>query len=257
MARKEVGAGVVVAVMQDLRSRVFGRDVQPFLHDDRPAHLGGELLEGLAVFFHGAVDIEVVGVHRGDDGDGRMQLQEGTVVLVGLRNHRPDVAHDQVRTVVLGDSAQEGRAAFPAVREDVCEQGAGGRLPVRSGNGEEGLSLGQFAQHPRPLDEGVPLLADVDHFAQVIGNGRRVDDQRGGDIFRDGIRVVRVVDVDAFALQGPRQVGWCAVIPGDAVSLELVIAGDGAHADAADPQEVYFRVFRHVPIKPICRFRPR
>ena len=56
------------------------------LHDHRPLRLGGELPEGIPQVLHIAVDVKMVGIHRGDDRHFGMQGQEGAIELVGLHH---------------------------------------------------------------------------------------------------------------------------------------------------------------------------
>ena len=70
-----------------------------------------------------SVDVQMVGIHCRDGGYGRVELQEGTVELIGLDDHRRRLADEHVRPVVAGDAAEEGRAAHAALREDVRDKG--------------------------------------------------------------------------------------------------------------------------------------
>ena len=82
------------------------------------------------------------------------------------------------------------------------------------------------------------MFLDVDELLKILGDRRSVDDKGGGHILRDVVRIVLVVDVDPFFLKLKGQLGLRPVIAGDRVAFELIVSGDGAHADATDPKEV-------------------
>ena len=131
----EIGFPVFRMVGEDAGLGVVGGDRKAFLDDDGAADLRGERLEGLLHVGEVAVDVEVVGIHRGDDGDLREELQEGTVEFIGLGHDGGRVADEGVGVVIAGDAAEECRAALAAFGENVRREGAGGRLAVRAGDG--------------------------------------------------------------------------------------------------------------------------
>ena len=174
----------------------------------------------------------------GDDGDFREELVEGAVELVGFGDDDIVPAHEEVRPVIAGDAAQEGRAALAALREDMGGEGGGGRLAVGAGDGEAALSPGDFTQGAGPLDEPVALLPDEIQFAEFM-DGRRPDDEGFLHVGGNQVWPVLVMDGDPFPLQGGRQVRRGLVIPGHPEPPELEIPGQGAHPDAPDAYEIY------------------
>ena len=67
-------------------------------------------MEGFDKVGMGAVGVEVVGIGGGDDSHVGMQLQEGTVILVGLHHHIFTLVVDmQIAAEVLADATQKGR----------------------------------------------------------------------------------------------------------------------------------------------------
>ena len=152
-----------------------------------------------------------------------------------LRDHGRRVADEQVGAVVLGDAAQEGGAAGAALGEDVGDEGGRGGLAVRARDGEAALPGRDLAEHLRALDHAVAVLPGIDELAQVGRNGGRIDHEGVLDLARDAVRLVFVVHDYAFGLQRVREVGRRAVVAGHIAALEFIIAGDGAHTDAAYP----------------------
>ena len=184
----------------------------------------------------------MIGVHRRDDGRLGEELQEGAVEFVGFGDDDRIVRHQQVGAVVLGNAAEEGGAALAAVRQDMGDQGARRGFPMGAGNGQAALVAGDFAQDPGTLEQLVPLLADIDHLAEVLRNGRGPDDEGSFDILRDPVGVIGIVDHDTFRLQLLGQVRRRLVIAADSQAFAFPVAGDGTHADAADSEEIYLFV---------------
>ena len=221
-----------------MRFRVRGGDGNTFLGDDGPTYLRGEDLERLQDMGIIAVDVQMVRVDGRDDGDLREELVEGAVELVGLGHHHVVVADEEVRPVVAGDAAEEGGAAFAALREDMGDHRRGGRLAVGAGDGETALAFRNLAEGEGALDHAVSVLPHEIQFLELM-DGRRPDDEGLRHIGRNEVRAVVVVDADPFRRQLRRQVRRRLVITGHRVSLELEIPGQGAHPDASDAYEIY------------------
>ena len=72
----------------------------------------GIVLEALPIGLGGAVDVEVVGVGGGDDGNVGRQLVERAVILVGFDDHVVAlVGEQQVGAIVLRDATEESGGA--------------------------------------------------------------------------------------------------------------------------------------------------
>ena len=257
--RVVVRARVIETVGVDAGRGVGGTDRQPVFQDQDFADLGGESAERLLDMRQVSVDVEMVGIHRRDGRDGGMELQEGTVIFVGFGDDHGRRTHQHVGAVVLRDAAEEGAAARTALGQDVGDQGRSGGLAVGAGDGQAFLSLRDLAEHARTLDDAVAPALDEAQFLQRLGDGGRIDHQRGLRVRGDEVRPVLVMDGDPFRLQFVRQVRSCTVITGHGIALPLVIAGDGAHADASDADEVnilnhsFPRVYRLRPRFPVRR----
>ncbi len=183
-----------------------------------------------------------------------MQLEETPVVFVRLRDDDVVLAHQQVRPIILRYAPQEGGASLPALGEDVRDQSGCGGLAVRACDCEAFLAYRDFSKHAAALDHAVTVLAHVLQLLHAVRDSRGIDHQRvlhpGGDI----VRVVFVVDGDSFLFQLAGKVGGRAVVSAHAEALELVVAGYGAHSNAAYPYEVYVRVCHLIPV---CIFLPQ
>ena len=185
-----------------------------------------------------AVDVQVVRVDGRDDGDLREQLVEGAVELVGLGHHHVVVTHEEVRSVVAGDAAEEGGASFTALGEDMGDHRGGGRLAVRAGDGEAALALRDLAEGEGALDHAVPVLPHEIQLLELV-DGRRPDDEGLLRVGRNEVRTVVIMHADPFRHELRRQVRRRLVIAGHRVPLELEIPGQGAHPDTSDAYEIY------------------
>ena len=99
-----------------------GLHLQSCVEDQRASGLYqfGVVAEALQVSLLCAVDVEMVGIGRGDDRHPGAQPVEGTVKLIGLYDHivacqREDV----VAAHILRDASEKSRAADTAFREDM------------------------------------------------------------------------------------------------------------------------------------------
>ena len=151
------------------------------------------------------VNVQMVSVHGSNHGDFWVKLQEGSVEFVRLHDHGIRMAHEQVRVVVLGNSSQKCRAAFAAFFQDMCRQCTCSGLAVCSRNSEATLSVSDFSQNLGAFQDLVAVLLDIHEFAHVMRDGRRIDYQRVFHVFLDEVRIVLIVDVDPFFLQGVGQ----------------------------------------------------
>ena len=80
----------------------------------------------------------MVGVDGVDNADVGAEVQEGTVELVGLHDHDAVAAltQQQVAVEVVGDAADKGGGVLATGVQDVGHHGRGGRLAMRSRDGE-------------------------------------------------------------------------------------------------------------------------
>src|SRR5690606_41837603 len=78
-----------------------------------------ELDEGFFRRFCRAVDVEVIGIHGGDDGDVGIQSQEASVVFVGFNHTHVAIAAPEIGTVVYCNSTEEGVATKTSVAQQM------------------------------------------------------------------------------------------------------------------------------------------
>ena len=100
-----------------------------------------------------AVEIQVVGVDVGDHGDGRRELQERAVRLVGLGHQELPLAQLGVGPQGVELAADDDGRVDAAVGQDRGHHGGGGGLAVGAGDGDAVLHAHQFGQHLGPRDD--------------------------------------------------------------------------------------------------------
>ena len=108
------------------------------------------------------------------------------------------------------------------------------------------VSVGDLLQGLRAFDGAVAAAAGVCQLSHLRRDGRGVDDQ---GVFRSGGQeggIVLEMNGDALLFQCPCDGRGGAVVAADPASGVPVPAGEGAHADAADADEVYVIVCLHV-----------
>ena len=202
----EIGLRIIQMIGKQLGPGIFGCHSDPVFGYYPPAYLGSKIPECLPHVADVAVNVQMVGIHRSDDGNLRIQLEERPVELVRLSHHGIVVAHKQIGPVILGNAAEEGRAADPAVSQDMCRQSAGRGLSVGSRHGQAALPSGDLAQNPGTLQQSVAPFPDLLHFAERIRDCRSIDHQCAPDIFRNEVRPVFEMHADALLLQFRSQI---------------------------------------------------
>ncbi len=110
----EIGARVIVGISKNGCLGVLWADWKAEFGDEGAAHLTCKGVECLVDACKVVVDVEMVGIHGGDNGDLRVELQEGAVEFIGFRHHDRVMAKEKIGVVVFGNSAEEGRAARSA-----------------------------------------------------------------------------------------------------------------------------------------------
>ena len=188
------------------------------------------------------VDVEMVGVGGRHHGDMGMQLQEGAVEFVGLGHQDRILAQQQVGVVILGDAAQECVAAFARSGQDMGEEGTGRGLAMGARYGEAFLAARDFAKGFRAFAQGIAVAADILEFAELFRNRRRIDDKGMGDVFRDGVDVILVVDGDALSFECVRKGRRRTVVARHFKPAVLEVPCDGTHADPADSDKIIIRI---------------
>ncbi len=191
-----------------------------------------------------AVDVEVVGIGRGNHGHVGKETQERTVELVGLDSKPVAGAEHEVAAEILGNTAQKGRSAARDSTVEPCHERRGGGFAMGAGDGHHVLALGQVTQHLRTLLDGEAVFAEVTQLAVLLRDSRSVDHDRVVRIekfFGNGPYVVIIMHRGPFGLQFGGQTRGGAVVAGHEFAHVQKIAGQGAHADAPDAQKIDFR----------------
>ena len=206
--------------------------------DDEPA-VGDGLDEGgvgLLDRLAGAVEVEVVGLHVGDDGDVGAVGEERAVALVGLDDEGRAATEGGVGAELrdLATGGERGVGPGGDQRDDEHRRGgglavgAGDRDPARAAH-QRGERLGPV-QHPQARGAGGGEL-DV-----VVADRRRHHD--GVDV-GDVRRVVAEVDAGTAVAQRLQHGAVGGVGAADRQAAREQQPGDGRHAGPADGDEVH------------------
>ena len=132
-----------------------------------------------------AVRDEMVVVDVRDDGDDRLQMQEGSVALVCFRDEIAARAELRVAARALQLPADHERRIESAFGEDGGNQARGGGLAVRAGDGDALAEAHELAQHFGPPHDRNPGFHGRDEFRiRVRDRGGDDDDSRACDLFR-------------------------------------------------------------------------
>ena len=104
---------------------------------------GGVVLEAFHIGLFGAVDVEVVGVGRGDNAHPGVQPVERTVELVGLDNHKFALrTEDVVGAIVFGNATQKCITVGMTLVHDVRTHARSGGFAMRSSKAKALKRLG-------------------------------------------------------------------------------------------------------------------
>ena len=120
--RAEIGPLVGIVIGEHACACIFRADGRALFGNHRARHLTGESLEGLHHVCIVSVDVQMVGIHRRNDGNLREQLQERAVKLIGLHHHGLVPGHQEVGAVVSRNAAEESAAALSCFCKDMCRE---------------------------------------------------------------------------------------------------------------------------------------
>ena len=197
--------------------------------------------EALQISLLGAIDVQMVGVCRGDNRHIGRQPVEGAVELIGLDDNEIGVGEDVVRAVVLRNASQEGVAVQMALVHDMSTHGAGSGLAVRTSHTESLMLACQRSQHLGTLLDVEAVVAEELQFLMFGRDSRGIDDQtrlRLAAGSGNGIDILFVMDEHTLRLQLTRQrAGSLVVASHDKAFLEEV-ASDGTHSDASGSYKI-------------------
>ena len=218
-------------------------DVRLVEAQDRRAverHLVDELRERRPDRVEVGVVVEVLGVHRGDHGDGRRELEEGAVRLVGLGHEELALAELGIGAEAVDAAADDDGGIEPARPEHRGDERRRRGLAVGARDGDAVLEPHELGEHLRPRDDGDAALARHLHLDVVGGDGGRVDDHVGA---LDVGGLMAGEDLGPQALEPLHRVVAPGVRAGDAIAQVEQDLGNAAHAHATDAHEVDLPVF--------------
>jgi hypothetical protein len=198
-------------------------------------HLVEEGDEGVAHCLEGAVVVEVLGVHGGDDGNRRRELEEGAVRFVGLGHQVLPLAEPGIGAQAQDAPADDDRRVEAPFRQHRADHRGGGRLAVRAGHRDAVLEPHQLREHLRARDHGDLALARGDDLDVLARHRRGVDDDLGA---LDVGGVVADEDLGAEPLEALDRLRALLVGARDRVAEVHEDLGDAGHPHAADAHEV-------------------
>ncbi len=165
----------------------------------------------------------------------RRQAHERAVAFVGLDDHPLALAEARVRSPLVDDAAGDHGRVASALGEDVRDERGRRRLAVRAGDGDGRIEPHQLGEHLGAADDGQAPGACRFELRLPVLTARRDDDRARADEV-DWI----VPDEHAHALGAQAaHVGAVLLVAAlNRIALGEQDLGDGAHADAADPDDV-------------------
>ncbi len=178
----------------------------------------------------------MIGIHGGDDGDIRAKPEKAAIIFIRLYYTNITWVTPEITVIIDGDPPQKGIAAITAMSQDMGDEGRDRRLAMGAGHADIERMFGDQSQNLTPLQEGIGMLLIPYQFLVILWYRRGIDDQScvPGDI----VRILLIVDGDAFVCQFPGQGSSCLVISADFFSMEMKIPRQGAHPVAADADEI-------------------
>ena len=195
-----------------------------------------ELVERLLDIIQGLEVIKVIGVDVEDDRDIGRQLEEGIDIFARLTDD--DIAVTDV--AVAADEGQlaadDGGGVEAGADQHLTEHRGGGRLAVRSADGDAALiAAGDDAQHDAALDGGDALFARGDQLGVILLDGGGVDNQLGA---LDILGAVTHMHGNAVALDAVEGIALVHIRSAELKALAVQYLGEGAHPRPADADEV-------------------
>jgi hypothetical protein len=115
-----------------------------------------ELDERVFDLFVRAVMIEVLGIDVRDHGDGRREAQERAVAFVRLGDEQISRAEPRIRAERRHLAADDDGGIEPGRAQDSGDERRGGRLAVRTGDGDAVLHAHELGQHLGAPITGIP-----------------------------------------------------------------------------------------------------
>ena len=182
------------------------------------------------------IEIEMIFLDVGDDGDGRMEVQEAGVKLTGFHDEGVMPAHARAAADIIQLAADMHGGIKPGIDHDFGDHGSGGGFAVRAAD-VDGVAIAfhELPQQRCALHLGDAQLLGAHAFGVVLRDGSGIDDEiRAIHIFR----ALADEHVNARLLQRVGRIGAGGVRTRDAHAELDQHAGQTAHRAAADADHV-------------------
>ena len=187
----------------------------------------------------------MVGIHRHDGGDIGVEVQKGTVKFISF-NHYPIAATQHVVGFkIAGNTSQKGRTIHPGTAQQVSSKRGSSRFAVRPSNGYGFHAPTDDAQYFCPFFNGCTILQKILVFRMTGWNCRSIHHQI--NTCRNFAQIFLIMYMHAFSFQRTGQFSGSAVVTVYFYPTLEEIAGDGAHADTADSDEI--KLFNVLKVK--------
>ena len=201
------------------------------------AHGVHELAKGLLEVLNRAVVVEVVRLDVGDDGHGRVEVEERAVGLVGLGDVVLRPAAVRVGVIALYEPTDEERRVEAHAVEHRRDHGARRGLAVGARDGHSRVAQRQRRQHLGARPDLDAQLAGADDLGVRLGDGRGDHDDVGPHGV-DGGGLVANVDLDASGLELADVARALEVAARHDDAALVQDERDAAHARATDADDV-------------------
>ena len=194
----------------------------------------------LAVCFLRTIDIQMVGVHAGDDGYIGREMMERAIKLICLDHHIIALSIEQeISVIVIGNATKKSVGANMRGMEDMCQNGAGSRFAMRTCHTKSLLLAGNQAQHFRTLEDSEPLLTQPHIQRHILRHSRRTHHHRRCHIqLLHLIQAVIILHNNPLCFKRLRQRRRSTVIAHDTKTLGYEIPCQSTHAYATYTQKV-------------------
>ena len=218
------------------------------LQEQRAADAFRKSPEALVKRCHVAVYIEVVGVGARDRCMGGMEVQKAPVKFVRLDHGPFGIRRPHgVRLHSHQDAADESPTSRRLTVHQMGKQSRSRGLAVGAGYGQGGRVFGEPAEYLAALAHAAAAFAGANQHGKIVGDSRRSNDKGAlvGHFVQPAIEMRQSLglgcscaDGHAGGLQLCDELRIRPVVPGHGHPLGMEVACNGAHANAADSDEV-------------------
>ncbi len=163
------------------------------------------------------------------------QAHEGAVGLVRLDDHPFALAEARVGAPVLENAARDHRRVDASRGEDVSDERGRGRLAVRAGDRNGRIEPHQLGEDLGAANDGKSFGTRRLELGVAGLHSRRDDDRAGAD---EVDRIMADEHAHALGAQTPHVGAVLLVAALNRIALRQQYLGDGAHADAANADDV-------------------